>query len=224
MSDANAFSAPLELTEKARLPNGLMRVVLDIYPSGALSVELVPAARAGQHPAFQLSADMTEAKRLPRGEFAAAPKNSALRDALLRSGLFQATEKRLGEHEIWSLRGLAMIEFQSAFRPSLAASRVSFPAHLFEDKEFDSATQKHLVQRFESEGYTRHSARGASVWVIKQYCEKKMLPFTVYLLKEQEGVAGVLVCKRALAVDVKDRESGQGRIVEIVYESPSYST
>ncbi|MGV3742240.1 MAG: hypothetical protein ACO1NO_08015 [Burkholderiaceae bacterium] len=224
MNETKAFSAPLELTERTRLPTGPMRVVLAMYPSGALSVELVPDAKDGSHPSLMLSADINEASQLPRGEFAAACIAADLAAALLRGGLFRATGKRLGSNEVWSLKGLAMIEFQSAFRPPLAASRVSFPAHLFEDRTLDRDTQKHLIERFETDGYTRHSAQGASVWVIKQHCEQRKIPFTVYLLKEQDDVVGVLACKHAVAAMLEAREAGQGGSIEMVYESPRYST
>jgi hypothetical protein len=224
MSKLTAFAAPLELTEKAKTPAGLMRAVLDRYASGALSVELIPEAQEPDRAApFMLSADVPGASQLARGEFVAACADGAFARALLHKGLFRVTGRQLAGEPIWSLQGLAMIEFLSAFQPPVAASRVSFPSHLFQDKEFEPEAQKRVIQAFETDGYTRHSAQGAAVWVLKQYCETKKLPFIVYLLKDQEEVAGVLVCKRSFAASIAARESQMGQAVQMVYESPSYS-
>lgn len=223
MSESTAFPAPLELTEKAKTPSSSMRVVLDIYPSGALSVTLVPDAKATHQTSIMLSVDYPKAKQLARGEFVAACEDPELARALLRGGLFRDTGRRLAEHVIWSLDGLTMIEFHSAFRPSLAASRVSFPAHLFEDKEFGPEARKRLIQTFETDGYTRHSARGSAVQVLRSHCETQKIPFIVYLLKDQDIVTGVLVCKRTIATALANLESGQGHAVQMVYESPAYA-
>ncbi|MDQ9169320.1 hypothetical protein Q8A64_02730 [Oxalobacteraceae bacterium R-40] len=225
MSKPTAFAAPLELTEKAKTPAGLMRVVLDSYASGALSVELIPEAKEPDLAAtpLMLSADAPEANQLARGEFVAACTDAALAHALLHRGLFRETGRHLAGVSVWTLQGLAMIEFLSAFQPPVAASRVSFPSHLFQDKEFEPQAQKRLIQAFEADGYTRHSAQGAAVWVLKQYCATKKLPFIVYLLKDQDAVAGVLVCKRGFAASIAERESHMGHTVQMVYESPTYS-
>ncbi len=208
MTEPTAFAALLELTEKAKTPAGMMRVVLDIYPSGALSVALVPTANDTSREArLMLSADLPEGSRLARGEFVAALNDAALARAPFRAGLFRATGRHVAGEPIWSLDGLAMIEFLSAFQPSMAASKVSFPAHLFDDKDFEHEAQKRLIQRFEADGYTRHSAQGGAVWVLKRYCKKQKLPFLVFLLKEEDGTAGVLVCKRALAPSLVESES-----------------
>lgn len=224
MNESSALPMPLQLTEKARTCAGLMRVVLSTYASGALSVDLVPEPRAPDNEASLLiSADQPGAEGLARGEFAAACPDAALAQSLLQCGLFRATGHHLAQHPVWSLDGLARIEFLSAFRPPLAASRASFPSHLFHDKDFDLDAQKRLIQTFEADSHTRHSARGAAVWVVRQYCERHKLPFTVYLLQEQDATVGAMVCKRAAADALADQERRQGRSVQMVYESPACS-
>jgi hypothetical protein len=224
MSKSTGFAAPLELTERAKTPHGLMRVVLDVYPSGALSVTLAAETKAPDRaPSITLSADVAGAEQLARGEFVAACMEAELASSLLHGGMFRLTGRLLAEKMVWSLKGLAMIEFQSAFQPPLAASRVSFPTHLFSPKDFDTNAQKRLTQAFEADGCTRHSAQGASVWVIKNYCERHKLPFTVSLLKEQDATIGVLLCKRSVAAAMHERESRSGITVQVVYESPTYS-
>lgn len=224
MSEPGAFAAPLQLTEKAKTSDGAMQVVLDRYPSGALSVRLIPeASDANSASACMLSADLPQANQLTRGEFIAACKDPVFARSLLRSGLFRSTGRHLEGEPVWSLDGLAMIELLSACQPPIAASKVSFPAHLFQEREFAPEAKKRLIQAFENEACSRHSAQGASVWVIKQHCERQRLPFNVYLLKNQETVAGVLVCKRAYAAALVENESRSGITVQMVYESPQYA-
>lgn len=224
MSEPIALTQPMELTEKAHTPGGVMRIVLDAYPSGALSVALIPDSNAQPDDApLMLSAEPSNRNALAQGEFVAANKDAALTRALFRKRLFRSTGRQLEGAPIWSLDGLAMIEFLSAFQPPLAASKVSFPAHLFDDKEFEPEAQKRLIQSFETNGYTRHSARGAAVWVLKQHCEKQKQPFIVYLLQEQDATVGVLVCKRSHASAASESASDPGQSLQIVYESPRYS-
>jgi hypothetical protein len=221
------FAAPLRITEKAKTRNGLLHIVLDEYPSGALRVALHAAVaekgargKASAVPTIRISRAAADTEQLGRGEFVYAGDDAELEQDLLKSGLFRATARKLDGSKIWRLDGLAIIELNSAYAPPLAATRVSFPNHLFHPKDFDAQAKKTLIESFESEGFSRHSATGASVWLIREYCESHKIPFCILLVKRDGVVNGVRICRKAMANSIIEREIAQGNKVELVYDSP----
>jgi hypothetical protein len=230
MSQPLSFAAPLELTEKAKTTAGPMRVVIDTYPSGTLLVILKPeTGKGGQDSSIEISSDMPESANdepLARGEFAAADAlllDTGFSSALLKGNVFRSTGKRLSGKEIWSLNGLARIEFLSAFAPPIAASKASFPSHLFNDCPFDFHTQQTLIAGFEDKGGMYYSPQGESVWMLREYCEKNKIPFAIYMVKqEDEQTVGMLFCKKKFAQGLCENETQKGRSVQTIYESPLY--
>lgn len=229
MNQSLSFAAPLELTEKARTPAGPMRIMLDTYPSGALLVLLKPDAKnTGTDSAMEISCDMPRGENdepLARGDFIAAPSlltDTAFSSALLKGNAFRSSGKKLGGKDIWSLSGLAMIEFLSAFAPPIAASKASFPSHLFKDCPFDFHAQQALISDFEEKGCMHYSPEGDSVWMLREYCEKNKIPFSIYMVKQAEHTVGILFCKKKYAQAFSETEAQKGHTVQTVYESPLY--
>jgi hypothetical protein len=225
MDQPAQLAAPLTLTERIKTPLGFLRVVLSNYqPSGLLSVQLVldrPPAKSGRAaPAASLSFDLQEPITLKHGEFAAKCSHELMAKTFLDSGLFTSTGKIISGGEIWRLSRTALLEFNSAFAPSKAASRASFPSHLFGRRQFDRTGKQMLAAEFDKHGYTEHSAAGESVWVVREYCEQNRIPFVIYLVNAANQVVGARVCKAELAKKIAEENTAQGYSMVTVYESP----
>jgi hypothetical protein len=225
MDTTARLASPLTLTERIRAPLGLLRVILSNYqPSGLLSVELMldkpPASNGRPASTTSLSFDTHEPIALKHGEFVAKCSHELMMQTFLDSGLFKSTGRTCVDGIIWHLSGTARLEFNSAFAPPKAASRASFPSHLFEHTHFDPAGKQVLADEFNKRGYTEHSAAGASVWVVREYCERNKIPFVIYLVNEKEQVVGARVCKAELAKKLEAKNKAEGFSVVTVYESP----
>jgi hypothetical protein len=225
MDTTARLASPLTLTERIRTPLGLLRVMLSNYQSsGLMSVELVldklPTSTERPGPITSLSFDTAEPITLKHGEFVAKRSHGLMMQTFLDSGLFTATGKTCADGVIWRLSGTALLEFNSAFAPSKAASRASFPSHLFGRRHFDPASKKMLADEFDKRGYTDHSATGESVWVVREYCERNRIPFVIYLVNEKEEVVGARVCKAELAKKLEAKNAAEGFSMVTVYESP----
>jgi hypothetical protein len=225
MHNSARLLSPLTLTERIKTPFGLLRIILSNYqPSGLMSVELTldkqPSAGGRAAPVTALSIDTTEEIELDHGEFVAKPCHELMMQTFLDSGLFKAAGKTCNSGLIWRLSGTAMLEFNSAFAPSKAASRASFPSHLFGRRHFDPAGKQMLADEFDKQGYTEHSPSGESVWVIREYCERNRIPFVIYLINEKEEVIGARVCKAEIAKKLEAQNKAEGYSLVTVYESP----
>ncbi|OGB25489.1 MAG: hypothetical protein A3I66_16035 [Burkholderiales bacterium RIFCSPLOWO2_02_FULL_57_36] len=222
------LAAPLTLTERIKTPLGFLRVVLSNYqPSGRMLVELVldkPSADGGRAAATTtLSFEPQEPAALTHGEFAARSVHQVMMKTFLDSGLFKSTGKAIDGGEIWCLSGTALLEFNSAFAPSRAASRASFPSHLFGRRQLDPAGKQMLAAEFNLHGYTEHSPAGESVWVVREYCEQNKIPFVIYLVNEKDEVIGARVCKAELAKKIAAQNAAAGYSMVTVYESPRFT-
>lgn len=219
------LASPLTLTERIKTSLGMLRVVLSHYqPSGLLSVELLSdKASTGGEPVttrMSLSIDPSAPVALKYAEFIVKPVPELMMKTFLASGLFTPTGKIFADREIWRLSGTALLEFNSAFAPSKAASRASFPSHLFGRRHFDPAGKQLLAAEFDKQGYTEHSPEGESVWVVREYCEQNRIPFVIYLVNEKNAVIGARVCKAELAKKIVEKNQAEGYAVVTVYESP----
>ena len=159
MDNPAQLTAPLTLTERIKTPLGSLRIVLSNYqPSGRMSVELIldqaPAKSGRSVQVAALSFDSQDPFPLSHGEFAAKSVHDVMMKTFLDSGLFKATGKTIPNGEIWRLSGTALLEYNSAFAPSKAASKASFPTHLFGRRQLDSAGKQMLAYEFGRQGDT----------------------------------------------------------------------
>ncbi len=219
------LNSPLILTERIKTSLGMLRVVLSSYQtSGLLSVELVsdiaPVTDGLAPVRTSLSVDPSEPAALKYGEFVVKPVPELMMKTFLASGLFTPTGKVIANREIWRLSGTALLEFNSAFAPSKAASRASFPSHLFGRRHFDPASKQMLAAEFDKQGFTEHSPEGESVWVVREYCEQNRIPFVIYLVNKKNAVIGARVCKAELAKKIVEKNQAEGYAMVTVYESP----